>query len=667
MTIFLNFQHLMETIVHWSSLQGFIFFLFLTTINKGSGCELPSSPECFRQNNEQSVYFCEWSFNTNASDARFDFYFNFIGMKTRLGETTKNPYEIVAEKLIVGSKIDIWIEGNSSSSSCMSPRWSGVLKDRVKYEAPQNVSGSWWSNGLILSWLAPETYPALAEVHIRPMDAPTNYLVPRFINTTLEALKYKVLIVNLQRDKAYLVRIRHRSTRVKDPLWSNWNPDLVVPAELEHEPEITSTLELSNGTRKVMLTWKPMPSAAAVTNVTFNVKDTQSSHDCPCRKKKKEHNTEQNSATVYVSYSSVNITVVAKNPASQSPQAVIRLPVASATNLKICNETLLNGKLKKTTCVELYELQDAQLKPKTVMILTARGKEKRKEQIQQIKTNMRDYIRYLYFEHRCVNGKPQTVQMCFFYKKEGVPNKEPQELFVSDETQNSAQLFWKPIPYEHRRGFLTHYILCVKINSQNEECFNISTTKTSYRLKNLTPDTRYNISLAGVTRTGKGLQATAFFITLSESPVNVWLSFGLLFGFFLFSTMCTVVLKRIRILILPPVPTPVIPDFTSRQPESEQKWERKEEVDELTLLQLLQEGTSVTEKTPVFTEKWSDGSDMENEGSDSEGSSDECESSNSTSQALRKSGMTDIEKMDVELAMLIYRNGLVFDVKGESP
>lgn len=90
-------------------------------------------------------------------------------------------------------------------------------------------------------------------------------------------------------------------------------------------------------------------------------------------------------------------------------------------------------------------------------------------------------------------------------------------------------------------------------------------------------------------------------------------------------------------------------------------------MDELTLLQLLQEGTSLTEKTPVFTEKWSDGSDMENEGSDSEGSSDECESSNSTSQALRKSGVTDIEKMDVELAMLIYRNGLVFDVKGESP
>lgn len=127
---------------------------------------------------------------------------SFTGRKTRLGETTKNPYEIVKERLVVGFKIDIWIEGNTSNSSCMSPRWSGVLKDRgnnavlqqgfiwgfdehfdqisfltVKYEAPRNVSGSWWSNGLILSWLAPETYPALAEVHIRPMDAPTNYLV----------------------------------------------------------------------------------------------------------------------------------------------------------------------------------------------------------------------------------------------------------------------------------------------------------------------------------------------------------------------------------------------------------------------------------------------------------------------------------------------------------
>lgn len=34
-------------------------------------------------------------------------------------------------------------------------------------------------------------------------------------------------------------------------------------------------------------------------------------------------------------------------------------------------------------------------------------------------TDLKDYIRYLYFEHRCQHGRPQTVKMCFFYQKEG--------------------------------------------------------------------------------------------------------------------------------------------------------------------------------------------------------------------------------------------------------
>lgn len=32
---------------------------------------------------------------------------------------------------------------------------------------------------------------------------------------------------------------------------------------------------------------------------------------------------------------------------------------------------------------------------------------------------MKDYIYYLYFEHRCSSGKPRTDKMCVFYHKEG--------------------------------------------------------------------------------------------------------------------------------------------------------------------------------------------------------------------------------------------------------
>lgn len=32
---------------------------------------------------------------------------------------------------------------------------------------------------------------------------------------------------------------------------------------------------------------------------------------------------------------------------------------------------------------------------------------------------MKDYIYYLYFEHRCPGRKPRTDKMCVFYHKEG--------------------------------------------------------------------------------------------------------------------------------------------------------------------------------------------------------------------------------------------------------
>lgn len=34
-------------------------------------------------------------------------------------------------------------------------------------------------------------------------------------------------------------------------------------------------------------------------------------------------------------------------------------------------------------------------------------------------TDVQEFVRYLYYEHRCERGKPRTVEMCLFYKKQG--------------------------------------------------------------------------------------------------------------------------------------------------------------------------------------------------------------------------------------------------------
>ncbi|XP_051232469.1 leukemia inhibitory factor receptor isoform X4 [Dicentrarchus labrax] len=670
--ILLDFPlYLMETLKCRGSLCGFVVvFMFLTTVSKGLACEAPSSPQCFKRKAEEAFYICEWSMNTTESDVTFDLYF----FDENFGSTNTTWYEIHEDRLIKTRSVDIWVEAYVGNSSCTSTKRSVTLSQTVKYEAPQKISISWLKNGLKLRWAAVEQNSALAEVRFQRHDEHhTELWENRTTNTTIESSMYQVIVTNMSKHSAYRVQIRHRPTQPRNPLWSDWSPVVMVPAELERSPEVSVTTRLVNGTRRVMLTWKPMPHTASVGKVNYTLKDTQSSRGCPCEER--THHFKWNKYTTYISYSAANISVIARNAAGYSPPAIIQVPAVPAADLKSCDKTLLNEKLNKQTCLELYDLQDGDSRSENVITLTGRKKKKEREQIRE---SIKDYVRYLYFEHTCDGDrKPRTVKRCLFYKKEGVPLREPQDFTPSSETDHSVDLSWKAIPSVDQRGFLTHYSLCrVKISSQEEhkDCQNISASLINHRLENLTPGTKYNISLAGVTRVGEGPRATITINTQPKKPVNVLWSLLFLFGFFFISTVCTFILKRIKNKIFPPVPTPVIPDFTPCQPESQQMLERKEEVHELTLHQLHPERKSLpedAEETPVFRGKWDDGTDedAEDERGDSRmpgGSSDECLSTDQALRSSREGEMTDMDQVDNEIAMLIYRNGLVFDVKTDS-
>lgn len=642
--------------------------MFLTTLRKGSACEPPSSPQCFKRKTDDTIYRCEWSMNTTESDVKFDLYFD----KRKFG--SKNTWcEIFEEELIRHRPVHIRVEAHVGNSKCTSTPKSVILANTVKYEAPQHISMSWLKNNLSLSWTAAEKRPALAEVRFRRDEWPTESWENRSITTDVTDGIY-VCQVDLLKNSSHQVQIRHKPTLISSPLWSDWSPVVTVPAELKEKPDVTVRTRLVNGTRKVMLTWKLMPQAAAVTGVTYNLNNPQSTLGCPCHKKRKRHTIKTNKYTTYVSCSAVNISVVAKNAAGSSPPTVIQVPAQPPERFEICDKTLVDEKFKRETCLELYELRDGDSRPENVITLTAKNKKKQK---QPIKKN----ARYLYFEHRCSAGKPKTVKMCLFYREEDVPLREPQNLTAFAETHNSANLSWKAIPTADQRGFLTHYSLCrVNMSSQNKTtvCGNISASLVTYHLENLTPGAKYNISLAGATRVGKGPEATVIINTLPEKPANVWWSLGLLFVFSFVSTLCSVILKRVKIKIFPPVPKPVIQDFTSYPAESQELLEEKEEVHELTLHQIHPEGKSVpedSEETILRGGEWDDGTDedTENERSDSRmsgGINDECLCPGSTDLELRSSRegeMTDLEQVENEIAKLIYRNGLVFDVKTDSP
>ncbi|XP_069377924.1 interleukin-12 receptor subunit beta-1 isoform X2 [Paralichthys olivaceus] len=625
--------------------------------------------------------------NTTDGNVTFDLYFN----QKKIESINKTRYTICEEELIRRREVYIWVEAHVRNSSCSSPKRSVVLENIVKYDAPQNISMSWSKNNLSLMWKAADNHPAAAEVWFRRNGQTEESWEKIFINSTRITApnfgklptshcptvkkegtpEYQVTVVNLSHHSAHKIQIRQRSTQVKDPLWSDWSPEVIVPAELAHEPEVTMTTKRLNGTREVTLNWKLMSHAAGVIY-------RQSSHGCPCmRTEKRRQDIKTNNFTIYVSYSPVNISVIAINAAGCSPTATVLVPAESTVDLKICDKTVDN-KTSKKNCKQWYKLQDGDLKPEHVITLASKRKQAREQERKSIAL-LQDYVGYLYFEHMCDGGKPRTVKMCLYYQKEGAPRSKPQDITVLGQTHNSSILSWKAIASEDQRGFLTHYSLCsVKMGSQDElrECHNISVSLRKYRLENLTPGAKYNISLAGVTRAGTGPTATVTIYTLQEKHVNVWLSFGLLFGFFLTSTMCTVILKRIQNKIFPPVPAPVIPEFLPNQLKSQEMLERKEEVHKLILLQLHPEGKTVpqeAEETAALRGKWGSGSDEDedvDEGDSrmSEGSGDEIPGSTDQKQnSSRVKELTDLEQVDSEIAMLIYRNGLVFDVKTDSP
>lgn len=101
--------------------------------------------------------------------------------------------------------------------------------------------------------------------------------------------------------------------------------------------------------------------------------------------------------------------------------------------------------------------------------------------------------------------------------------------------------------------------------------------------------------------------------------------------------------------------------------------ERKEEMDELMLQQLHSEGKSGpsdTQETTILGGDW----DTDKEG-DTEGRSDsrlsgglgDSSSADSAVGRGREAEVNDLEQVDNEIAMLIYRNRLVFDMKTDLP
>ncbi|KAG7282826.1 hypothetical protein CRUP_012215 [Coryphaenoides rupestris] len=509
----------------------------------------------------------------STTKATFDKVVNKINLMT-------NRIELYEDDLSTKKPVDIMVTAHMGTSNCTSVTTVEELRTIVKLPAPQNIHASWSDRNLKLTWKG-EMESASVEVQVRKLEN--------------ESQPWE------KKQMAYQVQVKQRTMVVVNSSWSDWSSIHTVPAEIKQTPEVHLNIIATSGTRELVLTWEAVPPMARAGGVNYTL--TYPQHGCPCpdeKKKSKKQNltiVSNTSHSVNVTNSAVNLTITAVNLAGSSSPRYVHVPAKPAKDLKACK---MPDEVPKNTCMELYEIKGEDPQPHKVKRLRTK-KKKNKKTIREFRNNMTDLVRYKYLEHRCVEI-PQTVEMCLTYNKEGVPRAKPSSFIGGNATESSVDLSWRAIPAEDQQGFLTHYTLCyTKTNhSQNqehhrEECVNLTGSQTKFRLENLKPEARYNISLAGVTSVGPGPKAISIVDTdppkhMASGHFVAVISLGLLISFFVASTVCSLLVKRFKSKIFPPIPKPMILPSSLCQAANQEEVERREQVDEVSVHQPMLEG-----------------------------------------------------------------------------
>ncbi|XP_020354276.1 interleukin-6 receptor subunit beta isoform X2 [Oncorhynchus kisutch] len=658
----------METKEHWF-LQGFLL-LAMVIIAQGATIKCPFSPLCYKKTESATIYTCEWETESESmKNATYELFYsrsNSAASRTSLGSSRKS-YICVQDNTVLNKVlVDIWVVTYMGNESCQSLNTTVTLSERVKYEAPQHMSMARSSSNLTLSW--DNKKDAVIEVKFRRLEETSETWT--FKKEVKQAM---VTLENLQNVSVYQLQVRQMSKHVKHPLWSDWTPILDVPTEIPNPPEVNWTVEdFNNGTRLLKLTWGTPPYPVSM-QVNYNL----SLHIWPCLLKRKNFTIVTTTVfSVYVTYSAVSGDIIAFNKVGKSspthilvPAKHISFPCKSWPNDRLIPLKYAHGFMK--SCLEWYKSTDGETRPEKVNRSKLNGTVKKK--LKHVRKKMDDYVRYYYLVHKQTDGKPQSTETCLMYKKEGAPSKAPDHFTapILNVTTNSAMLHWKPIPVPDQRGFLTHYEICYTRRSQNNEsqfeseCHKSFASKTEYLVQNLTPGSIYNIHLAGATAAGSG-PTTTIEITTKPLPQSVigWIIAGIIA---ILITVCLFIIKRHKKKIFPPIPRPVLVESVNYRARN-QSMHEKEEVHELQLYDNCSQDPNPEEATVLEVSETYECEDTDEKclGDSSTPVSDPL-SPDYKAQVLRlETPDSSKGEIDCLVNMMMYRNGLVFDMKAYS-
>ncbi|KAF3848725.1 hypothetical protein F7725_015222 [Dissostichus mawsoni] len=155
---------------------------------------------------------------------------------------------------------------------------------------------------------------------------------------------------------------------------------------------------------------------------------------------------------------------------------------------------------------------------------------------------LKGFVRYtvsVYSIYSGQIGKPASKEA---YLKEGAPLEGPVVRLNDKPGRNQAELGWVEIPLHRRRGFIINYTINYTGGGETHE-ITVPGNTTSYTLKSLSSNTKYDTWINASTVRGSAQSSTHSFTTLKYAPgevesIVVGVSLGFLFVVLMTMLLC---------------------------------------------------------------------------------------------------------------------------------
>ncbi|XP_066518224.1 oncostatin-M-specific receptor subunit beta-like [Hoplias malabaricus] len=353
------------------------------------------------------------------------------------------------------------------------------------------------------------------------------YLMYREQNNTLwkEVLSQnnrEVTVKNLTSYLSYKIQIQCVVT-TECPQCPPSHP-ISIPQELADVPDIKDIEEqqVRNGEREIIIKWQYVHSEAVE---HYYVTVRKASGEPSTVNIFQQINT---SITLILCYSAYHISIIAINSAGPSPPAYkfikakkdpSALDGVLNVSVKANNSFSLSWSKNLALGYSCYSVEWWESEGNTSYKSFFEKKSSHEVTTQSV--TFQPYKRYHFFLHarpyknncnlKNINNSEVTYGRAQAYLTEGRPLTAPENVTVTNITQNSFVITWTPMDDEDMSGFLRGYVVYYTVDS-SEKNVTVDPHVNSYELKNLASRNLYHVQLAAYTSAGVGRKSDIKYI-----------------------------------------------------------------------------------------------------------------------------------------------------------